>query len=385
VSKPKNVFSNWVGGTVQPYPVLSASAKYTFAMQSNLLLEANFVTNPFIAAIGIYNGLFSTTNGVTEQTAGMLKGLTVRQNGTYSGTLLINGGSHGISGTFSLAGMATNKISRANSQGGPLLVEMTLNWNSFSPQVTGTVFGTNNGVQWAATNLLADLATNILSSAEYTMLIPPNTNSAPTNSPGGYGFALITNYAPRNPAAATARITGALADGTAFSQSVTVSQTGYVPLFATLYSGKGLLLGWISLDLTNTNAVAATGLTWIHPTRTTGLYQNGFTNVLLTNQILLSPWTNPAGNIDLLTNLSLLDTINDTNTLTNIAVNIADSDKVAGTSVSGTINPKTGLLKVTVDTGGSKVTGYGVILLNATNGSGYFLTKTNAQAIKLGP
>ena len=35
--------------------------------------------------------------------------------------------------------------------------------------------------------------------------------------------------------------------------------------------------------------------------------------------------------------------------------------------------------------GASKTTGYGVILLNETNGGGYFLTKTNAGAIILQP
>jgi hypothetical protein len=37
----------------------STSASYTFVMQSNLTLEANIVTNPFIPITGIYNGLFT--------------------------------------------------------------------------------------------------------------------------------------------------------------------------------------------------------------------------------------------------------------------------------------------------------------------------------------
>ena len=49
------------------------------------------------------------------------------------------------------------------------------------------------------------------------------------------------------------------------------------------------------------------------------------------------------------------------------------------------INPKTGLLKVTIGSGASRTTGYGAILLNETNGAGYFLTKTNAGAIILEP
>jgi uncharacterized repeat protein (TIGR02543 family) len=397
-------FIGWTGdasGTNNPL---------TVTLDTNLDITANFATtstnftltvitnghgtvspnlNGFLPVKGTYNGLFFTTNGVTEQTAGMLKGLAINQKGRYTGTLLINGGSHAISGSFGLAGQATNHISRPAGQGGPLTVEMTLlSLSNSAPQVAGTVSGITNGVPWEA-DLTADLATNTLPSAEYTGLILSDTNNAPPNlSPGGYGYFLVTNYAgtARNPSAATARITGALADGTTFNQTVPVSQDGYVPIYANLYGAKGLLIGWFNLDLTNT---AGVGLTWIHPARTTGLYQNGFTNILFPNQILLSPWTNPPANIDLLTNLSILDTINDTNALMDFTVTISNDFKFGEVSgpmpLSGCINPKTGLLKVTIGSGANKTNGYGAILLNATNGGGYFLTKTNAQVIQLGP
>jgi hypothetical protein len=347
-------------------------------MESNLLLEASFVTNPFLAATGVYDGFFFTTNGVTEQTSGMLRRLTVGPRGTYSGVVLINGGSHAIGGSFDLSGQATNYIARADSQGAGLTVVTSLNWNESGADVTGTVSGTNDGVPWVA-DLLADLATNKMPTAEYTLLLAPDTNHAPPMaSPGGDGYLLITN------SATLVRITGALADGTVFNQTVPISQDGFVPIFANLYGNKGLLLGWINLNLTNISDASFVGLTWVHPARATGLYQNGFTNLLGANQLLLSLWTNPPGNMDLLTNLSMLGTINDTNGV-NFAVTTTAAGKVTGTSVSGTINPKTGLLHVTIGTEPNKTTGYGAILLNATNGGGYFLTTTNAQAIELKP
>jgi len=364
-----NVFSNWTGSIITNKNPLS------FVMADSTVLQANFVTNPFLAVKGTYNGLFSTTNGVTEDTAGMLKSLTVRQNGTYSGTLFINGTGHGLSGSFNLSGLATNNILRPARQGGPLLMEMTLDWSGSPAQVIGTVSGTNNQGPWVA-NLTAYLATNALLPAQYTMLIPPDTNTAPANSPGGDGYALITNRA------GTARITGALADGTVLSQSVPVSQGSYVPIYANLYGTKGLLLGLINLDVTNITGVS---LTWIHPVTTHGLYQNGFTNVLLTNQIPLSPWTNPPGNIGLLTNLAILDTIYDTNVLSNYSVSVSPSGAIGPPPVSGSINFKTGFLKVTIGSGANKTNGYGAVLLNAANGGGYFLTTSNAQAIDLGP
>jgi hypothetical protein len=140
-----------------------------------------------------------------------------------------------------------------------LFVEMvmTLTSNNPAPQVTGTV----SNASWVATNLIAVRATNALPSAEYTLLIPPDTNNAqPTNSPGGDGYALITN--------------------------------------GTLDFGK---------------------------------------------------LSGPA------------------------------------TPLNGSIAAKTGLLKVTFGSGASKTTGYGVILLNGTNGGGYFLNKANAGSVILEP
>jgi uncharacterized repeat protein (TIGR02543 family) len=365
-----NVFLNWTGSITTNKNPLAIKA------ESNMVLQANFIPNPFLPVKGTYNGLFfDTNNGVIEPTAGMLKGLAIGQKGTYSGTLLINGASHGISGRFDLAGQATNLISRARSQGGPLTVAMRLNWNEPPPQLTGTVSGTNSGSPWVA-SLIADRAANTVPSAQYTLLIPPQTGSVPPNSPGGAGYALITNHA------GAASITGALADGTALSQSAPVSEDGYVPIYANLYTGKGLLLGWINLDLTNTSDVS---LTWIHPGTRSGLYTNGFVNVLLTNQILLSHWTNSPGNFDGLTNLLMLETINNTTAEANIGVKITTLGKISGPSVSGSITPKTGLFTVTIGSGPAKVTGHGAILLNAGYGVGYFLTKTNAQAIILGP
>ena len=55
------------------------------------------------------------------------------------------------------------------------------------------------------------------------------------------------------------------------------------------------------------------------------------------------------------------------------------------TNLSGNINPKTGQLTVTIGSGASKTTGYSVILLNGTNGGGYFLNKANAGAVILQP
>ena len=186
--------------------------------------------------------------------------------------------------------------------------------------------------------------------------------------------------------AGTATITGALADGIALSQSAPVSADGYVPIYASLTSVKGLLLGWINLNLTNTTGV---GLTWIRPGTKSGIfYTNGFTNVYPANQLQLSYWTNATANFENLTNLSVLDTVNGASE-TNIDVTVSSAGKitVTGTKTAlGSVTPKTGVFTVTIGSGASKVAGHGAIsLLNGTNGGGYFTTKTNAGAIILAP
>jgi len=147
-------------------------------------------------------------------------------------------------------------------------------------------------------------------------------------------------------------------------------------------------LGWINLDLTNTNYPGITNVTWIHPERASGLYTRAFINVVPANQIMISPWTNPPANIDLLTNLVIVDTFSGTNVM-NFAVTISSNFKLGEVSgpesLSGCLNPKTGLLTVTLGSGANKTSCYGAVLLNSYFGGGYFLGKTNAGMIMLVP
>ncbi len=262
-----------------------------------------------------------------------------------------------------------------------------LSLNNSPPEVIGTVSGTNENVPWVAT-LTADRGSPNAPSARYTMLILPDTNSAPGTSPGGAGFASITNYAgaTKDPASACATIAGTLADGTAFNEVVPVSQNGNIPIFASLYGNKGLLMGWINL---NPDSQPGTGLVWVHPRPGAGLIRNSFT---ATNLVALSPWTNPpsASTLAAMTNLAILGLFNDPATdRSNFDVAISGkfnvSKRSGSGSVSGSLNPKTGLLTVNIGSGTKELTGRGVILLNATNGGGFVLTKTNAEAIQLGP
>jgi hypothetical protein len=346
------LFSNWTGSITSTKNPLTVTK-----IQSSIVLQANFVPNPFTPFVGAYNGLFTAASGVAENSAGMLKNLLVTSKGTYSGSLLFDGMTKGISGSFNLAGQASNSIT-LNKTLGNVALTMAFTQNNSAPQVTGTVSG--NG--WLSTNLVANRsAQDSLIATAYTLLIAPDTNNAA--APDGSGYAVISATPGTSKADATAKIAGALADGTAFSQSVAVSQDGYVPVYVSLYAGKGVLLGWINLNPTNLPGVT---LNWVHPAEK-GTFTEPFTNY---DAVEISPWSSSASSETLPTNLFL------TGAVTNaFAISISSKGAITGTdgsnTLTGTLTLKTGLVKVTTGKGKAKTTATGVILYEQEAGGGF--------------
>jgi hypothetical protein len=370
VPGPGNLFSNWTG------TIASTTNPLTFLMVSNMTLTANFVTNFFLPAAGIYNGLFSAAGGVTEETAGMLYNLALKTNGLYSGKLFIAGTNYPLAGSFDASGHAAPSVGPSNAPGGPLRLDLTL-----QKAPTNQIVGTVSGDLWVA-SLTAELAGNNLSSAEYTMLFSPF--NAPANAPPGDGYALVTNHAGQ------VTLTGAVADGTNFSQTVPASRSGDVPVYASLYQNTGLLFGWI--NLTNLSAAPpANLLTWIKkPSSATALYPAGFTNLLALQGAL---WTNPPANTpaisfpkgDLFITNASLDLDFTVAVLANN--NLAKLGGAPPNSLAGSIVPTTGWLKVTFGNGNGAATtqGLGAVLQTSNSAGGFFLTATNAGALILQP
>jgi hypothetical protein len=361
-----NIFAGWTG------TFTSSKNPLTFAMTGGTLVEANFIPNPFTPFAGTYNGLFTAADGVVAvNNSGMLKGLAVTSKGTYSGSLLIDGLSKNFTGTFDGNLDASNSVALSAALG-KVSVLLTLVSNGSSPVVTGILSGNN----WLSTNLVAFRATNLQASGEYTMTI--DHDPATAASPLGSGYALIANSAGASarPASASATIAGALADGTAFSQTVPVAADGTIPVYAKLYSGQGLLIGWINL-----NNPADDSLSWVHGTVKNNFFGGAFTSM---NPIRLSPWPNAPASSALPGNLSVV-TSGATNEipLTFASGKLNFTGASGSISVAGSIAPKTGLVKATITNGKTKTTAAGVILFNSTGGSGYYLSKTNAGPITL--
>jgi len=154
-----------------------------------------------------------------------------------------------------------------------------------------------------------------------------------------------------------------------------------VPFYDSLRSG-GLLLGWINLQAPNTNG---TGLVWIHPATSRGLYTNGFANTV---PVQISQWTNPPPDFSSLTNLVIEGAVGDPANLYlfDLPVTVINNklgESAGSVNVTGSLNPKTGLLKTSFNNGLGRTNGFGVILQNASYGGGYFLTPTNSEAFEL--
>ncbi len=242
---------------------------------SKIASRMYFYGNPKNAA-GTYNGLFYETNGIggsliKEQSAGAVFNLAVQFNGTYSGLMYLAGKKYGLHGNFDSLGNSSINIAR-----GPLAnvsLNMQLDWTGTSKQITGNVLCAGEG--WSApfqADLAVYSATHPHAAVRYTMAIPPAAD-APANSPGGYGYGLISINS-----VGKVTLSGALADSSAITETVPVSKDGHWPLYVDLYNHHGLLEGWVDFA----NGAPTGQVTWIKPSLPTGVnlttYLNGFVN-----------------------------------------------------------------------------------------------------------
>jgi hypothetical protein len=294
----------------------------------------------------------------------------------------LDGGSYPFSGTFDLSGNAEQTIVRPGKT--PVTVYLQLNLAAPDDQMTGNVNeDVTNG--WIST-ILADRAafdarrnpaTNY--AGRYTLIIPPSGIPL-TNEPGGYGYATLTNNLAGNVA-----ISGRLADGAAISQSVAISKDGNIPLYVSLYSRQGSLLGWLTLIDNPSNNPAQTilgaNLSWIKESSKAGtLYDGGFTNVNIA--ALGSLYVPPQTGADVLTLTNGTLTISNGNlggALIYSNLTIA-GDKLVNNgpgTLSGVIIPGTGVLTVTFRPAGANANtvARGVVLQDdsPTNAAGWFL------------
>jgi hypothetical protein len=208
------LFAGWSGSITTNTPALA------FVLESNLVLEANFVPNPFIPDQGTFNGLFLNTNDVTEASSGFFT-LALTKSGAFTGKIMTAGSTYSLPTLtpFDAAGQVQFTVPTGQST---LTFNLQLNLSDpASQQITGTVsdgawtavLTADRAVFSATTNKALDYA------GQYTLAIAGSEDAAA--SPGGFGCATVS-ISP----AGLITMKGYLADGTAISQSVSVSKDG---------------------------------------------------------------------------------------------------------------------------------------------------------------
>jgi uncharacterized repeat protein (TIGR02543 family) len=365
------VFSNWTGGVLSS-AVLTNNRTLKFVMQSNLVLTANFIPNPFIPAAGTYQGLFYDTNGMEQLSSGYFSG-TVNSNGIFTAKLQQGLNSYPLSGQFSLTGAwFTNSIKGASNVSAWLQLDL-----SGEDVLTGVLSNASWTAELTADRAVYSKANPAPQVGKYTLVMPGNTDAA--EEPGGNGFGSVNVDMSGN-----VTFLGMLGDGTKVTQTTIVSKQGQWPLYLVLYSGKGSMLGW--LDCTNEADRDIDGLlSWTKPAgTTTSLYPAGFTNeVEAMGSVYV--FTNGLRVLDITNGLLILDNGNLSQALTNGFV-LGTNNALSGTNLSHlTITNTTGLFggTLTNPTTHKAISIGGAVLQKVNAGYGNFLGTNQSGSVKL--
>jgi len=366
-----SLFSNWTG------TITATAPKLTFTMQSNMVLQANFVTNPFTPIKGNYAGLFYDTNAVSITNAGYFSAV-LADKGTFSSKWQFANMTYSLSGAFSLEGVFSNAIPRAGKS--PLLVQLQLDLTD-GETIGGSIGDGIWTAQVAANRAHFSTTTPAPLKGSYTFVIPGSDDSS--TRPGGSGVGTV-KVSPTGVIA----FAGALGDGTAVSRSTFISKNGEWPLFAPLYAGKGLLIGWIIFDTNQPNTDLCGVVNWIKLPQTAKLYPAGFdfaegieavgSLYRFTNGVPLVNWTD--GQI-VLENGSLLSSITN-------GLSIAANNAISGTNkLALAFTLTTGLFHGSVlnPATGKQIPVNGALLQKQNLGYGYFLGTNQTGRVTLGP
>src|SRR6185437_14619911 len=248
------IFSSWTGSLIAGTPTL------TFVMQSNMVLQANFVPNPFIPVAAPYQGLFLDTNGPAHQSSGLLN-LNLTTAGSFSAKLTLAGKALAFSGQFSADGSFSNSIPRKGLT--PVSVQLNLDF------AHGLITGLVSDGTFTSELLAGGFANPGAIAGSYTMVIPGGPDGVALPGGDGYGTVKIS------PTGAIS-FSGALADGAKIAQKANVLVGGTWAFYVPLYSGKGSIFGF--LQLANPVGGITGNLTWAKTAAAGGtFYPGGFT------------------------------------------------------------------------------------------------------------
>ena len=219
---------------------------------------------------GKYIGVITSPTPAAENAGAITLNTTAA--GKFTGKLTLGGKNFALKGLFDTAGAASVSLPRAN--GVPLVVKLQASASNSAGELSGTVSDgtTVSEVVGDRAAAKADGASNV---GKWTVLLAASEAlPAETVAPQGAGHATI-QVSPNG----AARISGTLADGSAFSYGTSVSKSNYLYVYAPLYKNRGVLAGALELKSESEKGGTITGsLQWIKPAGLAGqtTYPEGF-------------------------------------------------------------------------------------------------------------
>lgn len=252
------ILSNWSGD------VSAASRTLSFVVEPEMAIQANFVTNPFPAVAGNYEGLYAENDSVRRDSSGLLLA-AVDKSGGISVRVFNAGGVGTSGGTVEVGGHVHLPISRG---GKPWLV-MDGQLDFVAHRISGTLQGDVWTAEFDCEKALQPLGNTNAFSGRYTYAIGggddgasgPLGRSLGTASVSGTGLLNATTY---------------FSDRGIATQSTAVTETGRWPFYATAWNGRGEALGWVTISTVDRSLSG--NVTLIRSPIASVLYPAGYTN-----------------------------------------------------------------------------------------------------------
>ena len=369
---PGYLFSNWIGSALSERVIFTNTTSLTFLMQSNLVLQANFVVSPFLRAAGTYQGLFYDTNGVAQQSSGFVNAL-VTSGGSFSARLQQGNNSYPLAGKFSIDG---SLLAYASTTGGRTAIWLQLDLSSADALSGGLSNANWTAGLWANRGVYSGSFPSP-QAGRYTLVLP-GTDS--TGQPAGHGFGTVTVDPSGN-----VNFSGTLGDGTKVTQMTLLSSQGQWPLYQWLYNGKGSVLGWLAL--TNQPDQDIDGLlNWIKlPGGSTPLYRAGFTNELSATGSRYA-FTNGARVLDLTNGTVVLANGNLPDSITNQFFLGTNNLVIGSNGLNLKFTTSSGLFQGSTTNGaGKSISISGVLLQKQNAGFGQFTGTNQSGSVSLHP
>jgi hypothetical protein len=362
------VFSNWSGS------VSANTNVVTFTMSADTALRVSFVTNPFVAIAGVYQGLFTNLTGYAQTNSGFFQG-TLTTNGALTAKVQQGSNSYSYSGQFSLDKTAYNSVPRKGLDN--LSLQLTL-------QGTDILSGSISSAQWqgrltAYRNIYSKNNPAPQGGKNYTLILFPPVGDNPVTSPAGNGYGAVGVDVSGN-----VTFAGPLGEGTTVTPAAIVSKQGLWPFYAN-YPVGGIVYGWLTFTNKPTTDISGS-LTWIKQSQSSAkLYPNGFTNRIETAGSLYR-FTNGTRALQLTNGVLILDNGNLAQSLTNSFI-LGVNNKATGTNMSLTITTKSGLFqgKATNSTTKSVISIKGALLQKQNVGYGQFQGASESGAVFIEP